>query len=157
MSVKSETRFQQWAYRIGRLILGVVFIYAAVLKMASPKEFGDNIAAYQILPFAAINLLALGLPLFEFACGLLVLSGFFFRVGVLGLLGLLTVFVVATVTALLRGLSVDCGCFGAHSWLNSDPWVVLIRDGILLGIAVFLYGHDIALSNTALSMEKTRR
>jgi len=141
MSLRKQ--FQQGAYWTGRLVLGVVFIYAAVLKIGSPQEFADSIAAYQILPFPVINLLALGLPLFELACGLLVLTGFFFRVGVLGVLGMLAVFSAATVIALLKGLSIDCGCFGAHTWLDSDPWMVLLRDGILLAIAVFLYGWPI--------------
>jgi len=143
MNFQLRNRFQQWGCWTARIILGVVFIYAAVLKIASPQEFADRIAAYQILPLAVINLLALGLPLFEFACGLLVLTGFFFRVGVLGILGLLVVFIVAAVAALFRGLSIDCGCFGPHLWFGSNPWVVLIRDGILLGIAVFLYDCNI--------------
>ncbi len=139
MSVKGANRFQPWGDRMGRLILGIVFIYAAMVKIGSPQEFADSIAAYQILPFPVINPVALGLPLFEFACGLLVLTGFYFRIGVLGILAMLAVFIAALELALLRGLSVSCGCFGAHSWLDSDPWVVLIRDLILLGIAVFLY------------------
>jgi putative oxidoreductase len=141
--MKSGNRFQQWGCWTGRLILGGVFMYAALVKIGSPQEFADSIAAYRILPFSVINLLALGLPLFEFTCGLLVLTGFFFRVGVLGILGLLAVFITAFAFTLLRGLSVDCGCFGTHSWFDSNPWIVLIRDGLLLGISVLLYGFDI--------------
>ena len=134
-----DYRLPYWGYWLGRLLLGLVFIYAAALKMASPQEFADSIAAYQILPFTVINLAALALPLFELSCGLLVLTGFFLRVGLLGLLGLLVVFAAATIAALLRGLSVDCGCFGPHSWFDTAPWVVLLRDGILLAITAFLY------------------
>ena len=143
MNAEPRNRFQAWGYWAGRLVLGIVFIYAAILKIASPQEFADSIAVYQILPFTVIDLLALGLPLFELACGLLVLSGFFFRTGVVGIIGLLTVFVGAAITAQLKGLSIDCGCFGAHSWLDSNPWMVLIRDGLLLGLAVFLYDRHI--------------
>jgi len=143
MNAEPRNRFQAWGYWAGRLVLGIVFIYAAILKIASPQEFADSIAAYQILPFTVIDLLALGLPLFELACGLLVLSGFFFRTGVVGIIGLLAVFVGASITAQLKGLSIDCGCFGAHSWLDSNPWMVLIRDGLLLGLAVFLYDRHI--------------
>ena len=127
-------------YWMARFILGIVFIHAAMLKLASPGEFAGSIAAYRLLPAALIDPLALVLPFFEFAAGLLVLTGFCFRVGVLGILGLLAIFIAATVSALLRGLSIDCGCFGSHTWLDSNPWAVLIRDGFLLGIAVFLYG-----------------
>jgi len=139
----SAIRFQQMVFWLGRLVLGTVFIYAALLKIASPREFADSIAAYQILPFSAINLLALGLPLFELACGLLVVTGFYFRVGLLGILALLAVFIIAFVLALLRGLSVDCGCFGAHSWFDASPAVVLVRDGLLFGMAALLYRHHL--------------
>ena len=133
------SRAGRWVCWIGRFILGVVFIYAAISKIHSPEDFADTIAAYQILPASVINLLALGLPLFELVCGLLVLSGFYMRIGALGIFGMLSVFTGALGVALLRGLSIDCGCFGAHSWLDANPWIVLSRDVILLVVAVFVY------------------
>jgi len=136
-------RSQEWTYWMGRLLLGVVFIYAAILKMGSPQDFADSIAAYHILPFSVINLLALGLPLFELICGLLVLTGFFLRIGIIGILAMLAIFMAALAIALARGLSINCGCFGAHSWLDSNPWAALARDGILLGFAVFVYERSL--------------
>jgi uncharacterized membrane protein YphA (DoxX/SURF4 family) len=98
---------KRWICRIGRFLLGAVFVYSALAKLASPQDFADKIAAYQILPVSVINLLAMGLPLFELACGMCVLSGFYLRMGALGLLGMLTIFVGALVIAALRGLSVE--------------------------------------------------
>ena len=143
MKIKFGIRFQQWGYGIGRFLLGLVFIYAAVSKIASPQKFADSVAAYQILPFSVINLLALGLPLFELVCGFLVFTGLFLRIGVLGILAMLAIFMGALAIALFRGLSIDCGCLGAHSWLDSNPWIALFRDGILLGFAVFVYRHSL--------------
>jgi uncharacterized membrane protein YphA (DoxX/SURF4 family) len=139
--MKLKIRSQKWTYWIGRLILGAIFIYAAILKFGSPQDFADGIAAYQLLPYSLINLLAMGLPLFELVCGLLVLTGFFLRVGILGILTMLVLFTAALAITLLRGLSVNCGCFGAHSWLDSNPWIALLRDGIFLGLAVFVYKY----------------
>jgi uncharacterized membrane protein YphA (DoxX/SURF4 family) len=134
---------QQCSYWICRLLLGAMFIYAAILKIGSPLDFADSIATYQILPFSVINLMALGLPFFELACGLLVLTGFFFRIGVLGILAMLVVFIAALAAALLRGLSINCGCFGTHSWLDSNPWVALFRDACLLILSLILYRYDL--------------
>jgi len=144
MKIKFEIRFQRWEYWIGRFLLGAVFVYAAIFKIISPQDFADSLAAYRMLPFPVINLLALGLPLFELVCGLLVLTGFFLRIGVLGIFAMLTVFIAALAIALLRGLSIHCGCFGAHSWLDSNPWIALLRDGILLVFAVFIYRYSIS-------------
>ncbi len=132
-------RTEKWICGGGRILLGAIFIYAAVLKIYSPQDFADGIAAYEILPAAVINILALGLPLFELVCGLLVLSGFCLRVGALGILGMLSVFTGALGIALVRGLSIDCGCFGANSWLDMNPWMALCREVILLAVAGVVY------------------
>jgi uncharacterized membrane protein YphA (DoxX/SURF4 family) len=134
---------QQWRHRIGRFLLGLVFIYAAISKIGSPQDFADSIAAYQILPFSVINLMALGLPFFELACGLLVLTGSFVRIGLLGILAMLVIFITALVIALLQGISINCGCFGAHSWLDSNPWAALFRDACLLILSILVYKYHL--------------
>jgi putative oxidoreductase len=139
MTRRQENRIGKWICWIGRFLLGAIFIYAALSKINSPQDFADTIAAYQVLPTAVINLLALGLPPFEFVCGLLVLSGFHIRIGALGILGMLVIFLGALFMALLRGLSIDCGCFGGHSWLDANPWVAFCRDLVLLVLAYTVY------------------
>lgn len=139
MTNMPANRTGKWVCGIGRILLGGIFIYAAISKIISPREFADTIAAYEILPGSVINLVAMGLPLFELACGFLVLSGFHLRLGALGILGMLSVFAGALGVALIRGLSIDCGCFGAHSWLETNPWIALSRDAILLVVAVVVY------------------
>jgi putative oxidoreductase len=144
--MKRPFRHQPWIGWTGRLLLGSIFIYAAILKMDSPQDFADNIAAFRLLPDSIVNLFALGLPLFELACGLFVLTGLFLRIGLLGILSLLALFMGALTLALLRGLSIDCGCFGALGWLGSNPWVALFRDAVLLGVAVFVYRQRLRMS-----------
>jgi putative oxidoreductase len=133
-------RRQGW-YLLARLILGGAFVYAGILKIRSPLEFADNIAAYQLLPASMINVLALGLPFLEIVGGLSVLGGVLIRIGTLGILALLIVFIGAIVEALEKGLSIDCGCFGGHSGLESNLWVALGRNLVLLLLAAFIYRH----------------
>ena len=128
-----------WIMAAGRCLLGAIFIVAAFVKISWPQDFADSIAAYQILPPAAINVIALGLPLFELLCGLLVLGGFHVRIGSLGILTMLVVFSGALALAWARRLSIDCGCFGPYPWLHARPAVALLRDLLLLGLAVLIY------------------
>ena len=48
-----------------RLFLGVVFIVAAIEKIAVPETFAISIEAYKLLPLQAINIFALLIPWVE--------------------------------------------------------------------------------------------
>lgn len=94
-----------------RLVLGGVFIYASVYKIAEPADFAKSIYNYRMMPEATVNLMAIVLPWMELVCGVLIIVGPLMRGSAL-LIGLmLLVFVVAIGTALLRGLDISCGCF----------------------------------------------
>jgi uncharacterized membrane protein YphA (DoxX/SURF4 family) len=118
-----------------RVIAGGVFIYAGVLKALAPQEFADNIAAYQLLPVAFINLLTLSLPVFEIITGLMLITGFQLRIAAFSALVLSMVFGVALGSALARGLKIDCGCFGSGSPSTLKTWFSLGRDALLGGVA----------------------
>ncbi len=122
----------------GRILLGAIFIYAALAKMKSPQEFADAIAAYQVLPITLINPVALSLPIFELSCGLLVLTGFYPRVGALGMAVMLISFIAAFATARRHGIALDCGCFGTHG-VSDDPIRLFSRDFFLLMISGIVY------------------
>lgn len=122
-----------------RVILGSVFIYSGIVKSASPIQFADSIASYNILSPYFINLVATSLPLLEIACGFFVLTGFYIRVGLLTIFAMLAVFTAALLSAIIRGLSIECGCFGESSWLEANPWIASSRDLVLLAMAGYLY------------------
>ena len=139
-----------------RMVLGAIFIYAALVKLGAPQDFADSIASYHLVPGPIISLMALGLPLFELACGLFLLTGYFCATGLLSVIGLLVLFLGALLVAVVRGLPVECGCFGAHSWLDVNPWLALVRDGVLLAGAVYAYRHCLALEVAARKNEGVR-
>lgn len=124
--------------RLGlRLLLGGVFIYAGTLKIISPQPFADSIATFRLLPAPFIDLLALGLPIFEVVVGGLLLFGIRVRAAALGVLMMTGVFALALASALVRGLPVDCGCFGSGAASVTQSWVSLGRD-LLLGAAAWV-------------------
>ena len=126
------------------IALAAVFIYAGVDKIQDRLQFADTIAAFRILPAALINLVALGLPPFEIACGLLLLSPPARRVGALAVALASVLYWSALLSALVRGLTLDCGCFGTGTPSRPRMWLELGLDLVLLGCALFLYLRAIA-------------
>lgn len=138
MTRKLEGFSRHWR-RAGRFLLAAIFIYAGILKMVSPQDFSDSLAAYRMFPVWIINWIALALPPFEIVCGMLVLTGFCIRIGMLAMVLMSFIFTGTIIIALTRGISIDCGCFGESSWMKLSPWVALPRDMLLLLLSTKLY------------------
>ncbi|MFO7737291.1 MAG: MauE/DoxX family redox-associated membrane protein [Desulfatiglandaceae bacterium] len=124
-----------------RLILGAVFVYASIDKIAHPEAFAEAIYNYQILPDALINLTAIVLPWLELVPGLFLIIGLFREGSVCIVTGLLVIFLGAMVFNLARGLDIHCGCFTTSmDGANNPPmaWYVF-RDGLFLLPAIYLF------------------
>ena len=134
------------------LALAGVFVYAGMDKIRDPLQFADSIAAFAIVPALFINLLAFGLPPFEIGCALLLLPRATRRIGALAVAVISVVFFTALASALLRGLTLDCGCFGVGAPSRPRMWLELGLDAVLFAGALFVYFGSIArLSARALS------
>jgi hypothetical protein len=129
--------FNKWVQLGMRLILGVVFLYAGISKLREPQAFADSIAAFRILPDALIHLVALSLPVLEILLRGMLILGYEVGVAALGCALLLTVFIVALGSALVRGLKVDCGCFGSGEVSTLKIWLGIGRN-MLLGIVAWI-------------------
>jgi putative oxidoreductase len=119
--------------------IAAIFVYAGVDKIRDPLQFADSIYAFAILPAVFINPLALGLPVFEIGCGLLIFAPWTRRIGALAVALISLVFFLALASALLRGLTLDCGCFGSGAPSRPRMWTELGLDAILLCGSVFVY------------------
>jgi len=118
---------------ICRLILGGLFIYAGIHKVANPHGFAMIVSNYKILPDTLITLLAVVMPWLEITAGFLLVAGVFKRTSALVLSSLLLVFMIAISINLIRGLNFDCGCFSTVvTESGSDPVGLLFRDFLLL-------------------------
>ena len=121
---------------MGRLLLGAVFLYAAYTKLRQPwLVFAMAIDAYQLLPSWAVLLLARVIPWLELVLGILLLSGFLLRYVATFASGLLSVFFAVMLRSYVKGLGIDCGCFGVGEALGP---ITLARDGALVGISIAL-------------------
>jgi len=123
---------------ISRCVLGTVFIVASVDKIANPAIFAEAVAAYKLLPYALVNAVALVVPWLELVCGVFLVSGVFLRSSSSVMFLLLCVFTVAMASAMLRNLSIDCGCFGtAHATMVG--WGRVLEDIGLLALSVHIF------------------
>jgi putative oxidoreductase len=123
---------------IVRLVLAAIFIYAGVLKIADPAHFTQEIDNYQMLPYLLVTLLAVILPWVEVMCGILLIFGKWLRGASLILMAMNIVFIIAISAALLRGLDISCGCFGAGA---SEKVGIrkIVEDIIFLAGAAFVF------------------
>ena len=125
------------------IAVAAIFIYAGIDKIRDPLQFADSTAAFAILPAVFINLLALGLPPFEIACGVLLLAPPTRRVAALAVGAVTLMFFTALASALLRGLTLDCGCFGVGAPSRPRMWLELALDVALFSAALFVYLRSI--------------
>ena len=120
------------------LLLGGVFVYAGIVKVAAPVEFFTDLQNYDLLPWRPIAVaLAFYLPCLEIVCGVAVAFRRFRTEALLFLTAMLVIFIGALAIAWARGLNVSCGCFGGES---AHPRYLLWigRDLVLLGVTGFL-------------------
>jgi uncharacterized membrane protein YphA (DoxX/SURF4 family) len=101
-----------------RILLGFIFIYAGVEKISDPESFALSISYYRLLPIVTINIFAISLPWIELVAGMLLLFGIAVKENSAIIFSLLTIFTIAIVISLFRGLAIDCGCFGNSSQIG---------------------------------------
>ncbi len=117
----------------GRLLLAVVFIWAAWHKILEPGEFALTIATYQILPLSVINLQAIALPWVEILTACLLIFGLWTRESALVTVGMNIMFIVAIVITISRGDEILCGCFASAEAGHQIGWDLVFRDlGLML-------------------------
>lgn len=123
--------------RLLQLVLGMVFVVAGGLKVVNPAQFAVAVGHYRLLPPGLDNLMALTLPGVEVLAGGLLLAGIWRRAAALVIAGLTVMFLGAIVSALARGLNIECGCFGTVSG-GRIGWESLGLDATLLGLSAWL-------------------
>lgn len=129
----------RWFVLALRVLIGGIFVYAGITKVINPQAFADSIATFQMLPPQLINIVALGLPPFEILIGLMLVTGWNVRAASLAVIGLSVVFGVALGQALVRGLAVDCGCFGSGEPSTLKTWASFGRALLLLVISFWIF------------------
>ena len=103
---------KQYTFLAFRFLIGGTFLYAGVEKILSPFDFSVAIYNYRLFPEPLIGIAAAILPWVEALAGLCLLTGFNTK-GAASITSLLLLtFVGLIIISAVRGLDIDCGCFG---------------------------------------------
>jgi len=116
--------------RICRAVIGIIFAAAGLAKIGDMEAFAQSIHNFRIVPIALENVVAITLPWIEVVIALALILGIRARAGAWLATGLLAVFTVAIVTAVVRDLDIACGCFGTDDAARTGWTKVLENVGM---------------------------
>lgn len=126
-------RILDWIERLCRVGLGGMFVYSAWGKVMDPGLFASVVMKYELLPEVTVGLFSLTLPMLEMLVGIAFIFTKWTREVALLATGMLVMFLGALTIAAIRGLEIDCGCFGISSGGGRTELVLaIIRDLVLL-------------------------
>jgi uncharacterized membrane protein YphA (DoxX/SURF4 family) len=131
------------------VLLGAVFVYASLDKIADPAGFARIVYQWQVLGPVASNVVAVTLPGVELVAGLLLIVGVWKRDAAAVVAAMLVVFIAAAVFVLARGVDVDnCGCTSVAAagaapswppeWMRGVGWFLITRNLVMLSAALLL-------------------
>ena len=145
---------------LARLGLAAVFLISGVLKAVDPDATYVAVRAYDVLPRAAVAIVAAVLPWLEIVLGLVLLAGLATRAAAMAAAGLLLVFLAGVTQAWARGLAIDCGCFGGGGAVDPDETTYgqeLLRDAAFLLMAGWLVVRPATLGVPGLPARRRER
>lgn len=133
-----------------RILLAVVFLWAAQSKITDIPAFAANIKNYAMMPVGWLPAFATLLAGLEVAVGLSLLTGLWRKGSALVVTGMLTAFIIALVYAYASGRSIHCGCFTSDlsaakaEDLRTEMISRIVQDAGLLVVAVNLFWAEMA-------------
>lgn len=132
-----ETRNGRLLVVLARIVVGAIFIFAAVPKIADPHAFAVAISNYHLVPDAFARGAGAALPPLELLMGVALITGLHARGAAVLAAGMLVVFAVALTRAMLLDINVDCGCFGSAA-RSEIGWGSVARNAGLTALAALV-------------------
>lgn len=133
---------------VARLGLGGLLVFSALMKLGiwnvfgllqpmTPRDFAPSIDGFKLgIPAHAIVTLAFVIPWTELLAGLALLLGFWTRSAALIVVVMMLAFIAGILSAMDRGLALECTCFGAIKMFCTGKIGMchVVRNGVL-GVA----------------------
>jgi uncharacterized membrane protein YphA (DoxX/SURF4 family) len=153
MMQSSPLNFRRVVIWMGRLVLGVIFVYAGYSKLTYPNrmfwpwfflklslstnisQFAAQVEAFKLLPDWGVQFVAHTLPFTEIVLGLLVLTGWRLRIWAPILTALMLGFFFVVTRAYLLHMDINCGCFATPEPIGPRK---ILEDGAMSLLAVLM-------------------
>ncbi|OPZ67591.1 MAG: Methylamine utilization protein MauE [Verrucomicrobia bacterium ADurb.Bin474] len=134
-------RLRRWMDPVLMLMLGGIFVYSGMIKLADPDALFKDILAYRIIGPELAYPMTFFLPAYELVCGVALLIPKLRHSALLWISLMLLVFMLAILSAWVRGIDVSCGCFGSidDGVASYDPLAWIMRDAAMLVMAGWLW------------------
>lgn len=130
-------------WHAARLGSAGLWLVAAVGKLKDPIKFMGGVEQYGIVPGWAVPAMGVAMPGMELALGLCLLASWKVKPAALLSNGLMLVFIVAMLSAMARGLELDCSCFDLlHFGPSIVGWKTVGRDLVMMAPTVWLAFWD---------------
>lgn len=117
------------------------FLQPIARASIDPARFAGAINGFQVLHADLVPFAAFAIPWTEVVCAFALLLGIGTRGAARLIIGLLVIFCLAMVSVLLRGIDVDCSCFGKtfggiFGKILGGPvsWLSITRNVVLMAI-----------------------
>lgn len=122
----------------GLVILGAVLLLSAYCHLHNPMMFLRNVVDYQIVSGEWAIWISAVLPLLQVLLGVWLVLGFHLKWASAATSILLSVYLAAQISVMIRGLVIDCGCFGPASSIVGYQTVSIVAACLALAIGGFL-------------------
>jgi len=117
-----KSALPRWLPFLLRVLLGALLLWAAVSKLANPREFLESLDDYKLpLSHSLLQYAAIALPWVEFLCGLLLVANVWTKPALALSAALFFAFALATGQAWVRGVDLACGCLRLKPFALPDP------------------------------------
>ncbi|NHN54290.1 DoxX family protein [Calidifontibacter sp. DB0510] len=128
-----------WIGLVLRLIVGAVMLWAGITKAMNLSETQMATRAFQILPYELAGAWGLVMPFVEILVGALLVVGLFVRPAAIVAGLLMVAFIIGIISVWVRGISIDCGCFGGGGTTKEPAYPMeLARDIALFACCAWL-------------------
>ena len=131
---KSDLNINQITNYIMLVILSLVFFMSAVTKIMDPNAFVIDISNYRLFPIFILNSSAIFMIMLELTVSISLWVPLYQKASALIISGLMAFFILIVGIAVLRGLDISCGCFGADS--QKVGLTKIVENLFLLGISL---------------------
>jgi putative oxidoreductase len=137
-NLRAMDALRPWLSLLVRVFIGGYFVVAAVPKIIEPLAFATSIMHYGLVPSWSVNAIALILAWLELIAGIGLIMGIRTKVQALFCGGMLVAFTLAVAYAVVLGLKIDCGCFGASGG-EEVSWLKVAKNSAMIIGCIYLW------------------